>query len=137
MDYSKMSDFEVSAAVFEALHGGAPDYKEGDGGAMVIISYEGDVVGGDAVEVEVERGVFNPCNNPADAWPIIADKKICLAFDVFAEPQDGGGWVASPAYGWETERVRHDNPLRAAMILFLKMQESANVPANPAGPDIR
>ena len=78
MDYSKLSDFEINAAVFEAIHGGSPDYKEGDGGAMVLISYEGDVVGGDAVEVEVERGVFNPCNSPADAWPIIAENKICI-----------------------------------------------------------
>lgn len=63
------------------------------------------------------------CNNPADAWPVIVDKKICLAFDVFAEPHDGGVWIAAPAYGWEKERVRHDNPLRAAMIVFLMMKE--------------
>jgi len=48
---------------------------------------------------------------------------ICLAADVFAQPQDGGKWVAQPAYGWQHERIRHDNPLRAAMIVFLMMQE--------------
>lgn len=124
MDYSKMSDFEINLAVFEALNDGSPDCKEGSGGSMVIVSFEGDVVDGNAVEIEVERGVFNPCNNAADAWPIIADRKICLAFDVFSEPEDGGAWVASPAYGYEVERVRHDNPLRAAMVLYLMMLEA-------------
>ena len=113
MDYSKLSDFEINEAVSMAMLD-----KAANPNAKYI-------------------AINDYCNSPADAWPIIADKKICLAFDVFAEPQDGGGWVASPAYGWEMERVRHDNPLRAAMIVFLKMQESANVPANPAGPDIR
>lgn len=117
MDYSKLSDVEINHAVASVLPGR-------------YITYPDHVMNSETEED------FDPCNAPADAWPIIADKKICLAFDVFAEPQDGGDWVASPAYGWDTERVRHDNPLRAAMILFLKMQESANVPANSTGPDI-
>ena len=133
MDYSKMSDFEINASVFEALHGGAPDYKEGDGGAMVLISYEGDVVGGDAVEVEVESGVFNPCNNPADAWPIIMAHNIAVVPYRHTLPQ---AWPT--AYGVISKFTTEDkNPLRAAMIVFLMMQESANVPANTAGPDIR
>ena len=73
MDYSQLSDFEINVAVFEAIHNGSPDYKEGENGAMVFISFEGDIVNGDAVEVEVERGSFNPCANPADAWPIITE----------------------------------------------------------------
>lgn len=138
MDYSKLSDFEINAAVFEALHGGAPDYKEGDGGAMILISYEGDVVGGDAVEMEVERGLFNPCNIPADAWPIIVGKKLSLinADDKWLcvpedEPIDGvtGDSVHMIYSG---DGVEHENPLRAAMIVFLMMQESTNVQDNPA-----
>lgn len=113
-DYASMSDFEINAAVFEALHGGAPDYKEGDGGAMILISYEGDVVGGDAVEMEVERGLFNPCNNPADAWPVILQSKI----SIFALDDDLG------ARGYNCIiRSINPNPLRAAMELFLKMKE--------------
>ena len=132
MDYSKMSDFEINAAAFEALHGGAPDYKEGDGGAMVFISYEGDVVGGDAIEVEVERGVFNPCNNVAAAWPIIQSNGISIV------KHSHGMWLASSdAYWvdgveWQIDGENHPNPLRAAMIVFLMMQESANVQDNPA-----
>nr|WP_203723355.1 phage protein NinX family protein [Citrobacter freundii] len=143
MDYSKMSDFEINAEVFETLHGGAPDYKEGDDGAMVLISYEGDVVGGDAVEVEVERGVFNPCNNAAEAWPIIVGKKLSLinADDKWLcvpedEPVNG---VTGDAVHmiYSGDGVEHENPLRAAMIVFLQMQDSANVPANSTRSDLR
>ncbi len=121
MDYSKLSDFEINAAVFEALHGGAPDYKEGDTGKMILISYEGDVVGGDAVEVEVERGVFNPCNNPADAWPIITANKISIY--AISEKDGRVRWGAEAFYPNESYHF-NDNPLRAAMIIFLMMQDS-------------
>lgn len=40
MDYSQLSDFEINVAVFEAIHNGSPDYKEGENGAMVFISFE-------------------------------------------------------------------------------------------------
>lgn len=124
MDYSKLSDFEINAAVFETLHGGSPDHKEGDGGAMVLISYEVDVVGGDAVEVEVERGVFNPCNNAAEAWPIIVENRL------YIDPIYASDWSVSSEC--DSFREIHKNPLRAAMIVFLMMQESANVQDNPA-----
>jgi hypothetical protein len=62
---------------------------------------------------------LNYCNNPSDAWPIIVENKISiLKYDGMA------GWLAlSPA---PTGMPRHEdtNPLRAAMIVFLKMQES-------------
>lgn len=81
MDYSQLSDFEINVAVFEAIHNGSPDYKEGENGDMVFVSFEGDIVNGDAVEVEVERGSFNPCVNPADAWPIITENNISIILD--------------------------------------------------------
>ncbi|EMC3650520.1 DUF2591 family protein [Citrobacter braakii] len=83
------------------------------------------------------------CNNPTDAWPIIAGKKLSLinADDKWLcvpedEPIDGvtGDSVHMIYSG---DGVEHENPLRAAMIVFLMMQESANVPVNPMGSDIR
>lgn len=124
MDYSKMTDFEINSAVARAagLDG------------MMFFSVDSSFCHGPIWDVpsgmtedgiKISRGnPFAPCNNAADAWPIIADRKICLAFDVFAEPQDGGAWVASPAYGYEVERVRHDNPLRAAMLVYLQLHEA-------------
>ncbi|HFP2062383.1 TPA: phage protein NinX family protein [Escherichia coli] len=126
MDYSQLSDFEINVAVFEAIHNGSPDYKEGENGAMVFISFEGDIVNGDAVEVEVERGSFNPCANPADAWPIITENNISIILDNPSMPcatdnardlfDDAGPNVC----------VAYDNPLRAAMIVFLMMQDVNN-----------
>ncbi|AZU84630.1 phage protein NinX family protein [Escherichia coli] len=122
MDYSQLSDFEINVAVFEAIHNGSPDYKEGENGAMVFISFEGDIVNGDAVEVEVERGSFNPCANPADAWPIITENNISIILDNPSMPcaTDNARDLfddALPNVG-----VAYDNPLRAAMIVFLMMR---------------
>ncbi|HHJ3843417.1 phage protein NinX family protein [Escherichia coli] len=126
MGYSQLSDFEINVAVFEAIHNGSPDYKEGENGAMVFISFEGDIVNGDAVEVEVERGSFNPCANPADAWPIITENNISIILDNPSMPcaTDNARDLfddAGPNVG-----VAYDNPLRAAMIVFLMMQDVNN-----------
>lgn len=126
MDYSQLSDFEINVAVFEAIHNGSPDYKECENGDMVFVSFEGDIVNGDAVEVEVERGSFNPCVNPADAWPIITENNISIILDNPSMPcaTDNARDLfddAGPNVG-----VAYDNPLRAAMIVFLMMQDANN-----------
>lgn len=126
MDYSQLSDFEINVAVFEAIHNGSPDYKEGESGDMVFVSFEGDIVNGNAVEVEVERGSFNPCANPADAWPIITENNISIILDNPSMPcaTDNARDLfddAGPNVG-----VAYDNPLRAAMIVFLMMQDANN-----------
>ncbi|EEZ6654967.1 DUF2591 family protein [Escherichia coli] len=125
MDYSQLSDFEINVAVFEAIHNGSPDYKEGENGDMVFVSFEGDIVNGDAVEVEVERGSFNPCANPADAWPVIAKHQISIC----AYERNNTGMKNE--YWWEADRFCEfitidNNPLRSAMIVFLMMQDANN-----------
>lgn len=54
---------------------------------------------------------FNPCNNAADAWPIIVENQICLL-------SLNDKWRAHD-FKYMAE---HTNPLRAAMIVFLEMQ---------------
>jgi len=61
--------------------------------------------------------MFNPCNNPADAWPIIVENKISL----FAIRYTESMWQAEHPI---TGIFKHENPLRAAMIVFLMMQEA-------------
>ncbi|MCL6318750.1 DUF2591 domain-containing protein [Pectobacterium atrosepticum] len=110
MDYSKLSDAEINAAVAKRF----PDrFMFNDEG--IPYSLESDSMaaysGSDFDEVE-----FDPCNNPADAWPIIFEKGIGLrkqSNGVWSVTQPGGKW---PQYS--------DKPLRAAMIVFLMMQES-------------
>lgn len=76
---------------------------------------------------------FDPCNNPADAWPIITGNYISLMYE-----ESLGKWCAGKPYWvdgceWQLDiDVIDENPLRAAMIVFLQMQESANVQGNPA-----
>ncbi|EBU9648090.1 protein ninX [Salmonella enterica subsp. enterica serovar Muenster] len=131
MDYSQLSDFEINVAVFEAIHNGSPDYKEGENGAMVFISFEGDIVNGDAVEVEVERGSFNPCANPADAYPIITENKISTMW--MTAEKEWCAWSGGDLEEgcWEWRNIPDycfcgESPLRAAMIVFLMMQEANN-----------
>ncbi|HCJ9225479.1 TPA: DUF2591 family protein [Escherichia coli] len=131
MDYSQLSDFEINVAVFEAIHNGSPDYKEGENGDMVFVSFGGDIVNGDAVEVEVERGSFNPCANPADAWPIITENKISTMW-MTAEKEWcawSGGDLEEGCWEWENIPGYYfcgESPLRAAMIVFLMMQDANN-----------
>jgi len=131
MDYSQLSDFEINVAVFESIHNGSPDYKEGENGDMVFVSFEGDIVNGDAVEVEVERGSFNPCVNPADAWPIITENKISTMW--MTAEKEWCAWSGGDLEEgcWEWENIPDycfcgESPLRAAMIVFLMMQDANN-----------
>ncbi|MDY0921975.1 phage protein NinX family protein [Leclercia sp. CFBP8987] len=132
MDYSKMSDFEINRAVAIA-HGFPPDDCD-------IAKLGSSLVG---VEWDEDTGyankAFDYCNNPADAWPIILSNGISL---VKYEYEHGMWLASSDAYWvdgveWQIDGEAHPRPLRAAMIVFLKMQESANVQTNPARSDIR
>lgn len=112
-DYSKMSDFEINLRVAEIV----VDYD-----CISRLPYTDMAVHwGDGANWHV----FNPCNNPADAWPIIHDNRI--------------GVIPAPCYGeWKAAHravgddgtphhfTQHTNPLRAAMIVFLLMQDARN-----------
>jgi len=109
MDYSKLSDLEINKRVARYCLGGR-SFGVVDG------------------RVETFGGTFDPCNNPAEAWRIIVGSRISLSpFDDFKE---GGDYIAAkykptrdnskPA---EVEFFCCDKPLRAAMIVFLMMQE--------------
>lgn len=55
------------------------------------------------------------CNNPADAWPIIVENGISIV------KSPDGTWGASDLY--RNINYWDKNPLRAAMIVFLMMNE--------------
>lgn len=105
MDYSKLSDFEINAAVGAATgeaRNSEPLLK------LVIRNSTG--------------RKFDPCNNPADAWPIIQESGISLVYD-------GDDWLAlhfsRPSLTYPSNHRKHpNNPFRAALILWLMMQES-------------
>ncbi|EMK2610050.1 DUF2591 family protein [Citrobacter freundii] len=142
MDYSKMSDFEINKLVAQTVYLGM-EVKHPSELAVTVIPAD---KAGAVVAIGpgfTSRLWVDYCNNPADAWPIIVgnklsiinadDKWLCVPED---EPVNG---VTGDAVHmiYSGDGVEHENPLRAAMIVFLMMQESANVPANSTGSDIR
>ncbi|MEM8168064.1 DUF2591 family protein [Morganella morganii] len=125
--YRDKSDFEINKAVAEYYLTCAYRFNSADEVVELIDIDLSCEFGGKINRVDNQIiGTFDPCNNPADAMPIIIEHKICMAYDVFAEGHDGGSWVAQPAYGFSNERVRSDNYYRAAMICFLMMKDAEN-----------
>lgn len=132
MDYSKLSDFEINNLVAISLGAKVTDsYRVGEERETVYYALGGD-------EFAIRRGFgninddFDPCQKPNDAWPIIFEHGISIV------RYGHGMWLASSdAYWvdgveWQIDGEAHQNPLRAAMIAFLMMQDSANVQDNPA-----
>lgn len=111
IDYSKMSDFEINKRV--ALASGknikfiSVDVDDNDIGVIVGQKHTR------------QQLSFDPCNNPADAWPIILSNKIGI------NPATASDKWAAHYCNWDIA-VADENPLRAAMIVFLMMQESKN-----------
>lgn len=103
-NYEDMSDFEINKRVFKTIVGAKPlGYPHNADGRSV------------GNEVNGNYRWFDYCNNPSDAWPIIVDNEISI-----------NRWALSD--GWGADRFGHfdtrdDKPLRAAMIVFLKMNE--------------
>lgn len=100
-DYSAMSDYLISQHVAESLTGRYlyfPDY----------------------VWDSEEEKRFDPCNNPADAWPILMANQIGIM------PLKSGAATAWPtSIGLLSNfHVKHENPLRAAMICYLMMKDA-------------
>lgn len=136
-DYSKLSDFEINKRVVIALdidmHFFIPE-SEDSFGACFSPSELGPIWQTSAYQVgdfKVSNGNrFNPCNNPADAWPIIVANQISILYE-----EAMGKWNAGKAYWvdgveWQiADDVMDKNPFRAAMIVFLMMQDASH--ANP------
>mgnify|MGYP001205773655 CR=1 FL=1 len=125
MDYSKLSDFEINKRVAEACGflvqemddrsslGMTPEFHE-EYPAVVWVA-DIDCSTGQQCEPWWQ---FDPCNDPSDAWPIIVENKIGLQF-IGVEATCGGDISRS-----EVAVSSDKNPLRAAMIVYLMMQDS-------------
>ena len=75
-----------------------------------------------------KSGEFDPCNNPADTWPIIIENKIALIWYETEKKWSASGFYRMEDGCWEwdyspDEYFSDENPLRAAMIVFLMMQD--------------
>lgn len=119
-DYSKMSDFEINQAVAFLLGLDVKHYQDRSGD-MVWFTVKNE----DGNEYFDYIDYKDFCNNPNDAWPIIDENNITIINDNpslrFAVSE-----VAAYFNGSNNIWSAHENGLRAAMIVFLKMQESKN-----------
>ncbi|ELY4668835.1 DUF2591 family protein [Cronobacter sakazakii] len=111
MDYSKLTDQEINLLVAKIQH---PDKtfieSKTRSPSVVMLNH---------INMWIDY-----CNNPADAWPIIASNQISLMYE-----EAMGKWCAGKPYWvdgceWQLDiDVMDANPLRSAMIFFLMMQE--------------
>lgn len=103
--YSNMSDTEINVKVAKAL---GLTFEEHDGVVYAADKHEGSNV----LNVQMP---YDPCNNPADAWPIIQGiwdyLMHCEAWDF---PQD-----ADADTRWDQCIGADRNALKGAMVAFL------------------
>lgn len=109
-DYSKMIDFEINKLVALSIGGfESEDIFQLQG---VIFKRHG----------KFQYSVFDPCNNPSDAWPIIYRELISLSANETSEGNHK--WFAFSREREGYKQVACASPLRAAMIVYLMMKES-------------
>ena len=113
MNYEEMSDLQINLLVASAI---GVDAAENSGVVYCAVKHGGDNV------VSV-IGVVDYCNNPSDEWPIIFSSRTMLNPYCADEL-----WKAEVPCGFdgfvkEYATCYHRNPLRAAMIVFLMMQD--------------
>lgn len=123
-DYASMSDFEINSAVHNALLSEPYSMLFMGNDRIEWTSKDGRKIVTDRVPY-TKNGVHDYCNNPADAWPIITANRI----GVIPAPEHGVWRAAHRVIGEDSNPrhfTQHANPLRAAMIVFLKMKEGEN-----------
>ncbi|MBC3974754.1 phage protein NinX family protein [Morganella morganii] len=111
--YRDKSDFEINKAVAEITIYGDWYLSPTDEQPFTFFNYG----------INSSKTVELPdyCNNPADAYPIIFENKININF---RESIKTG--VMVELSGWSEVYSINENPLRAAMEVFLMMKEAEN-----------
>ncbi|MGL4754778.1 MAG: phage protein NinX family protein [Aeromonadaceae bacterium] len=104
MNYEEMSDFDINQAVTCELFG-CHEWSVNQEGTFYHCGSDGS---GYFIQT-----VADYCNNPSDAWPIIIESKInILHYKIGMIGARCGAYIAVD-----------ENALRAAMIVFLMMNE--------------
>lgn len=107
--HTELSDFEINKKVADSIGMEFPELSDKDSYKPLTYFTED---GNDILS-------FDPCNNPADAMPIIIENGISLISDW----NEIGVWGATYQPWWTSE---NKNPLRAAMEVFLMMKDAEN-----------
>lgn len=112
MNYDELSDFDINKRVAEGLGHKIDKRSMIDIGRIdVIVEQYG--------QVESIQRIPDYCNNPSDAWPIIITERLWIQYSPTEEI-----WLSQVETGHASHTFYwHENPLRAAMTLFLMMSE--------------
>ncbi len=106
--YTELSDFEINKKVAVTFHGNSDFIEQYDNKTIYV-----------------DGNVFDPCNNPTDAMPIIIENEISLRAPTITDR-----WKAEfvDEYGNYVGYIRalNKNPLRACMEVFLMMKDAEN-----------
>ncbi|HFP7855783.1 DUF2591 domain-containing protein [Morganella morganii subsp. morganii] len=107
--YRDKSDFEINKSVAEELI---------QSGFIIGVEYHDKHIL--VMDKYANNYPFDPCNNPADAMPIIIENNI----SILANWGINGEWAAT--YELSRHIKYNKNPLRAAMEVFLMMKDAEN-----------
>ncbi|WIJ49631.1 DUF2591 domain-containing protein [Enterobacter roggenkampii] len=115
MDYSQLSDFEINRMVGDVIFKGLWACKPETSGNDTSKWYYGNA---DST-FEPLNPLPDYCNDWAAAGPIIVENKITIHAPMhYDEPQE---WLAFDVHDSDADFM-DENPLRAAMIVFLLMK---------------
>jgi hypothetical protein len=111
MKYDNMSDNEINVEVWAWL---------------AVDDGDNNMLSGDPL-APLATDIPDYCNSWADAGPIIAENQISIYFDADLIIDPPASWVMCHGSNSKGGLAKHygqpDKPLRAAMIVFLMMQE--------------
>lgn len=123
MNYEQMSDFDINVAVLKIKLASQPGTVFHPQSECELTETKDDFV---RITTQMGREQkIDFCHNPEQAWPIIAENIIAVYPQVTHPGGTGdlehtGKWIAESL---SQITVDDNNPLRAAMIVFLKMKE--------------
>ena len=119
-NYEDMSDFEINNCVAKVLGLDIKEYQDRSGSMVWFTIKNKD---GNNYFDYIDYKDF--CNKPEDAWPIITENKISIMFDSTDTRYEGEyhEWCDAISSCQKFGIQHQSNPLRAAMIVFLKMNE--------------
>ncbi|EMH4108081.1 DUF2591 family protein [Serratia marcescens] len=116
-DYSKMSDKEINHSVLAIFE---PDIEHMMLGGNETHFYHCGITGDGYHQIDIP----DYCNNPADAWPIILSEKIMLSPRCANDEWKAQIYLGRVDIFDNYASAWNENPLRAAMIVFLMMKDA-------------
>ncbi|HHZ7075555.1 TPA: phage protein NinX family protein [Morganella morganii] len=111
--YRDKSDFEINKAVADELI---------QSGFIIGVEYHDKHIL--VMDKYANNYPFDPCNNPADAMPIVIRSLISLISDK-SDDGESAWWIAQDVTGSIASGLK-SNPYRAAMEVFLMMKDAEN-----------